>query len=263
MTYRAGRKTCRLSGRTYCGRLHSGRLCIHLAKFAGHVRCGAVHKTSSGFSACVRHVLVSKHVRQLDSTVRMFRRSHAREQNGILSSPSKYKAATLRQKSRSVIHNMQRHWQTCARCFLWALLAVSVTIFWCITFVRPTAWYRDDTGGHFRAMWQTLELRSNLRAGASTPPIMQGMISTQVRSHPSSLNCPRGLHAASHSLLDFGRRLSLYSECGTCIPDPSPALKNMIRTAFCCKAPGMLIKICCLHPTETCAPGCSCNSAMT
>lgn len=112
--------------------------------------------------------------------VSMFRRSHAREQNDMLSSP---KATRARQKTRGVTRNMHRSWQSCARWLLWALLASSVIVFWCITFVRPTAWYRDDTGGHFRDIWQTLELRSMLGAGTSAPPIMKGMISAQVGRH--------------------------------------------------------------------------------
>ena len=143
-------------------------------------------------------------MRQLDSTamVSMFRRSHARKQNDMLSSPGKYKASRARQKSRGVMHSMHQHWQPCARCFLWALLAVSVTLFWCITFVRPTAWYRDDTGGHFRAAWQTLELRSMLGAGPSAPPIMKGMISTQVGRHRVSIGLSSRLHMAPHALLN-------------------------------------------------------------
>lgn len=128
----------------------------------------------SGFKACTagRCAVAS-----------MFRRSHAREQHGMLSSPSKYKAIRSRQKARGVISSMHRQWQPYARCILWALLAAAVICFWCITFIRPTAWYRDDAGGHFRQMWQTLELRSLSAVRTSDPPIMKGMISTQVRRH--------------------------------------------------------------------------------
>ena len=132
--------------------------------------------------------------------VSMFRRSHAREQNDMLSSPSKFKATRARQKTRGMIHSMHRRWQSCARRFLWALLASSLIAFWCITFVRPTAWYRDDTGGHFRDIWQTLELRSKSGAGSSNAPIMQGMISTQVWKHQRLTGISSDLDTASHKL---------------------------------------------------------------
>lgn len=165
-------------------------------------RVGAVHASFWFQCACQAHVLVYDSWTVLRAAVSMFRRSHAREQNDMLSSPSKYKATRARQKSRGVIHNMHKHWQPCARCFLWVLLAVSVIVFWCITFVRPTAWYRDDTGGHFRAMWRTLELRSMSGAATSALPIMKGMISTQVGQYRVSLTFPRHLHMAPHALLD-------------------------------------------------------------
>lgn len=184
-----------------------------------------------GFSACparyspVHCVLVSKHVRQLDkgfveaAVASMFRRSHAREQYDMLSSPSKYKATRARQKARGVICSMRRHWQPCAQCVLWALLVASVICFWCITFLRPTAWYRDDTGGHFRPLWDTLELRSVSGAETASPPIMKGMISTQVSRHQVSLKNPGLLHRAPEVLCDY--------------PEAAAHLLQEIQTLIC------------------------------
>ncbi|KAL3136132.1 hypothetical protein ABBQ32_007152 [Trebouxia sp. C0010 RCD-2024] len=110
----------------------------------------------------------------------MFRRSHTREQYSISSSPSKHKAKNQR-KARTLINRMHKRWQPCVRCALWALLAACIICFCCITFVRPTGWYRDDTGGHFGVVWEALQLELPSQANENaSKPIMAGMVGTQV-----------------------------------------------------------------------------------
>lgn len=136
----------------------------------------------------------------------MFRRSHAREHYDVSSSPSKYKVTKARKKAIGLIDSMHVRWQPCARCVLWALLAACVICFWSIIFVRPTGWYRDDTGGHFRAVWEALELPSRSGAENAGTPIMAGMVSTQVCSVPRrNWIMLSHLPSAPHAFLNHAR----------------------------------------------------------
>ncbi len=111
----------------------------------------------------------------------MFRHSHARPHHQMLSSPSKLKATRDWHKSQVVFSSMHSSVLPCVRCAAWGLLLACVVVFWSITFARPTGWYRDDKGSHFRAVWDTLELQSKAGQEQGRKPIMQGMISTQAR----------------------------------------------------------------------------------
>lgn len=111
----------------------------------------------------------------------MFRHSRGGRYHQMLSSPSKLKAARHWQRSRSVFFSSLCSFLPGLRCALWGSLAAAVLLFWSITFVRPIGWYRDDQGGHFKVIWDTLELRSTATKGSGNKLIMQGMISTQVR----------------------------------------------------------------------------------
>ena len=147
---------------------------------AGHGACLYIEADLTRKRPSFEAFATAAHARAEAASASMSRRSHFREHYEMLSSPSKYKASGTRQKARNVIRSMHRPLLTCGRCTLWGLLAAAVLCFWCITFVRPTRWYRDDTGGHFRAMWETLEVPSASRAGTSGRPVLQGMVSTQV-----------------------------------------------------------------------------------
>lgn len=61
----------------------------------------------------------------------------------------------------------------------WFCVTACISAFWVITFLRPTRWYRDDTGDHFKAIWQKLQLHTSLLEQGKIITVVQGISNTQ------------------------------------------------------------------------------------
>ena len=85
-------------------------------------------------------------------------------------------------------HQRQPILLTCVRSVLWFLIVVSFMAFFFALFIRPTAWYSQNTGGHFGKLQTGLTLPWHVLANQIknvTAPVFAGTNMAMVRA-----SCP-------------------------------------------------------------------------
>ena len=129
-------------------------------------------------------------------------RTRRRQTSSLWSaSPSKRSVAQKQGQRPFNVFRMRSNCLLGARLLAWAVLSTAMAVFWSITFVRPTGWYRDDTGGHFKAVWQKLQLNSSTTDQGRNVPIMPGIVSTQVKPAAQAASFTCNMHAYGYTVI--------------------------------------------------------------